>query len=87
MTSSWVAQVIQLLLTWEALTLIGVHHSEIQGRIADAGKYRMIAPVPGSTRQVSNIRPTLVGNIIVDHSHVVGAAPLGAAPTTSSLSI
>ena len=46
-----VAQVVQLLLTWEALTLmlIGVHRSEVQGRIADAGKYRMIAPVPGST--------------------------------------
>ena len=28
----------------------------------------------------------LVGNIIVDHSGVVGASPVGAAPTTSSLS-
>ena len=32
-------------------------------------------------RQVSNIRRTLVGNKIVDHSDVVGAAP-----TTSSFS-
>ena len=36
--------------------------------------------------QVSNIRCTLVGNWIVDHSDVVGASPVGAAPTTSSFS-
>ena len=38
-------------------------------------------------RQVSNIRRTLVGNKIVDYSDVVGASPVGAAPTTSSFSI
>ena len=37
-------------------------------------------------RQVSNIRRTLVGNKIVDNSDIVGASPVGAAPTTSSLS-
>ena len=37
-------------------------------------------------RQVSNIRRTLVVNEIVDHSDVVGASPVGAAPTTSSFS-
>ena len=37
-------------------------------------------------RQVSNIRRTLEGNKIVDHSDVVGASPVGAAPTTSSFS-
>ena len=37
-------------------------------------------------RQVSNISRTLVGNEIVDNSYVVGAVPIGAAPTTSSLS-
>ena len=36
--------------------------------------------------QVSNIRGTSVGNEIVDHSDVVGASPVGAAPTTSSFS-
>ena len=35
-------------------------------------------------RQVSNIKLTLVGNEIVDHSDVVGASPVGASPTTSS---
>ena len=37
-------------------------------------------------RQVSNINCTLIGNKIVDHSDVVGASPVGAAPTTSSFS-
>ena len=37
-------------------------------------------------RQVSNIKPSLVGNYIVDHSDVTGASPVGAAPTTSSFS-
>ena len=37
-------------------------------------------------RQVSNIRRTLVGKEIDDHSDVVGASPVGAAPTTSSFS-
>ena len=36
--------------------------------------------------QVSSIRRTLVGNKIVDHSDVVGAPPVGTAPTTSSFS-
>ena len=35
-------------------------------------------------RKTSNISRTLVGNTIVDHSDVVGASPVGAAPTTSS---
>ena len=35
-------------------------------------------------RQTSNISRTLVGNKIVDQSDVVGASPLGAAPTASS---
>ena len=38
-------------------------------------------------RQVSKIRRTLEGNKIIDHSDVVGASPVGAAPTTSSFSI
>ena len=37
-------------------------------------------------RKTSNIRRTFVGNKIVDHSDVVGASPVGAAPTTSSFS-
>ena len=37
-------------------------------------------------RQVSNIRRTLVGNEIVDHSDVVGASPVGATPTAPSFS-
>ena len=37
-------------------------------------------------RKTSNIRRTLVANKIVDRSDVVGASPVGAAPTTSSFS-
>ena len=37
-------------------------------------------------RKDSNISRTLVGNEIVDNSDVVGASPVGAAPTTSSFS-
>ena len=37
--------------------------------------------------QTSNIIHTLIGNKIVDPSDVVGASPVGAAPTTSSFSI
>ena len=40
----------------------------------------------GNGRKISNLRCTLVGNKIVDHSDVVGASPVGAAPTTSSFS-
>ena len=42
--------------------------------------------VEGDYRKTSNIRRTLVGNKIVDHSDVAGASPVGAAPTTSSFS-
>ena len=37
-------------------------------------------------RQTSNVRRTFVGNKIVYYSDVVGASPVGAAPTTSSFS-
>ena len=37
-------------------------------------------------REISDIKRTLVGNTIVDHSDVVGASPVGAAATTSSFS-
>ena len=37
-------------------------------------------------RKTSNINRTLVGNNIVDNSDVVGASPVGAAPTPSSFS-
>ena len=37
-------------------------------------------------RKTSNISRTLVVNEIVDNSDVIGASPVGAAPTTSSFS-
>ena len=45
-----------------------------------------ISPLWWSYRKTSNISCTLVGNEIVDNSDVVGASPVGAAPTTSSFS-
>ena len=46
----------------------------------------MLQDIYKGYRQVSNIKRTIVGNKIVDHSDVVGASPVGAAPTTSSFS-
>ena len=43
-------------------------------------------PLNDNYRQVSTKRRTSIGNKIVDNSDVVGASPVGAAPTTSSLS-
>ena len=37
-------------------------------------------------RKTSDISRTLVGDKIVDNSDLVGASPVGAAPTTSSFS-
>ena len=69
-----------------------VAHLDVQRR----AKYDSMAPlrvISYSTavlfhdyRKVSNISRTLAGNNIVDHSDVVGASPVGAAPTTSSFS-
>ena len=55
--------------------------AEIRGNTCSPEKTRK-----SDYRQVSNIRRTFVGNKIVDHSDVVGASPVGAAPTTSSFS-
>ena len=50
---------------------------------ADTGS-PLVLPVTTNYRQTSNIRRTLEGNKLVDHSDVVGASPVGAAPTPSS---
>ena len=44
----------------------------------------MLSGLPADYRKTSNISRTSVGNKIVDNSDVVGASPVGAAPTTSS---
>ena len=46
----------------------------------------MLGNIMGYTLKISNIRRILGGNKIVDHSDVVGASPVGTAPTTSSFS-
>ena len=45
-----------------------------------------VAHVAVEYRKTSTISRTLVGNNIADNSDVVGASPVGAAPTTSSFS-
>ena len=40
-------------------------------------------PLKTIYHETSNISRTLVDNKILDHSDVVGASPVGAAPTTS----
>ena len=52
----------------------------------DGFRYIPLPEVMIMYRQVFNIRRTLAGYKIVDHSDVVGASPVGAAPTTSSFS-
>ena len=47
---------------------------------------QLLSPTKWSYRKISNIRRTSAGNTIADHSDVVGASPVGAAPTTSSFS-
>ena len=54
--------------------------------MASSGMWNDVNFLSYGYRQVSNIRCTLLGNLIVDHSDVVGASPVGAAPTTSSFS-
>ena len=48
--------------------------------------YGLCLSFPTDYCQTSNISHTWVGDEIVDHSDVVGASPVGAAPTTSSFS-
>ena len=55
-------------------------------RVLLSQDYLRIISSKSDYRKTSNIRRTLAGNKIVDHSDVVGASPVGAAPTTSSFS-
>ena len=63
------------------------------GWINEGGSACLVTPTRGTVctwdqayRKTSTISRTLVGNEIVDNSDVVGASPVGAAPTTSSFS-
>ena len=50
------------------------------------GSKRTLFHVIWYYRKTSGISRAFVGNKIVDNSDVVGASPVGAAPTTSSFS-
>ena len=62
----------------------GRYNGQYQQAPTDEGPY--LSGILHGYRKPSNIGRTLVGNEIVDHSDVVGASPIGAAPTTSSFS-
>ena len=66
---------------WKNIVTVGM--SFCQNWNASSNKNGMLLL---SLSRVFNISRTLVGNKIVDYSDVVGASPVGAAPTTSSFS-
>ena len=67
--------------------IVITHPDEIPISAKSSGWHMVVCYVIQMTyRHVSNVRRTLIGNKIVDHSDVVGASPVGAAPTTSSFS-
>ena len=72
-TMSWIMS--DWLVRWYICSSVRRVHATLTSQ-ADEKEYR----------KISNIRHTLVGNKIVDHSDVVGAWPVCAAPTTSSFS-
>ena len=75
------------LLTWPDQINISFNKDDVLGYHAD-GHFCIPHKFPWPAfeyHQVSNIKRTL-GNKIVDHSDVVGALPVSAAPTTSSFS-
>ena len=53
--------------------------------IPNALQFDLPGQIFAAYRKTSNISRTLVGNKIIDNSDVVGASPVGAAPTTSSI--
>ena len=68
------------------ITLKDMGKIELYLNTTEHSKAQTMCIIHGIYRKVSNIRHTFVGNKIVDHSDVVGASPVGAAPTTSSFS-
>ena len=71
----------------KVMTRYGVAWSVISvRRIAWYISYDIPVAVEYAYRQTPNINRTLVGNEIVDHSDVVGASPVGCAPTLSPFS-
>ena len=59
------------------------HHTKVS---CNAPNKDMFTFSQNNYRKTSGISRALVGNKIVDNSDVVGASPVGAAPTTSSFS-
>ena len=72
--------------TWNVTLLFKFHTVLLRVSAIPSMLIWQLAEQQFQYRKTSNIRRTLAGNKIVDHSDVVGASPVGAAPTTSSFS-
>ena len=66
--------------------MVSLSHNELIVSMNKTNKYIPENNMQYDYQHTSNIWCTVVGNKIVDHSDVVGASPIGAAPTTSSFS-
>ena len=60
-------------------TIVIYRHHSIHTKLSELGRFI------STYHETSNISHTIVSNIIVDHSDVVGAWPVGVAPTHTSI--
>ena len=69
-------------------TLLRLYYNSCCGYVSHICSFRLdcFTDAMNKYHEVSNIGRTWVGNEIIDHSDVVGASPVGAAPTISSFS-
>ena len=72
--------------TWEVRGPVIVMQSYLLSIYIQKKNCRTVQPIITEYCQTPNISCTWMGNKIVDHSDVVGASSVGAAPTTSSFS-
>ena len=69
-----------MLVIWDTMMLMKRHYDVLPLLVL----CNMLYSVMMNYCQTYNISHTLLGKKIIDHSDVVGASPVGAAPTTSS---
>ena len=85
---------ITIVLLVELIELVICMIQNLQGRNYNVKPTTMESNIPDTQEekcieiysQISNINRNIAGETFVDHSEVVGASPVGAAPNTSSFS-
>ena len=85
---------ITIVLLVELIELVICMIQNLQSRIYNVKPTTMESNIPDTQEekcneiysQISNINRNITGETFVDHSEVVGASPVGAAPNTSSFS-